>query len=255
LYLNYQGTHFPYTIAKTAPRPYLPDEPDWKRFGYLGYPESDKEVVINRYDNALSFVDQQLGRVLDAIEASGQRDDTLIVLSADHGEMFFERDLVTHGKTLNEIEARVPLIIHWPKHVLPAERDEPASHLDMMPTLLDLLALPPHPSWQGRSIKQPSPAQHPIYMNIQGLRYADALVCWPYKLILERTNKEAFLYHLGDDPHEQRNLIESHAEIAARLEDTLAKQLLAQLDYHASAAASIRAERYQPRLRPCPALP
>jgi arylsulfatase A-like enzyme len=266
LYLNYQGTHFPYTISRDARRPWVPDEPNWSTFVYLGYPESDKANVVNRYDNALRFVDEQLGRVIDYLVHSGEKDDTLIVISADHGEMFFERGLVTHGKTLNEIEARVPIILHWPGHIDAEERDEPVSHIDMLPTLFDVLGLPPHPSWQGRSFKDPSNAQQPlspsvgalpppIYMNIQGLRYADSLVCWPWKLILERTSKKPYLYNLASDPDELDNRIEAEPEIATLLEDTLSKQLLAQLDYHAKDASELREQRYQPRLRPCPALP
>lgn len=260
LYVNFQGPHFPYSIAKSAPRPWTPDLPTWSTFGYLGYPEAEKDVVINRYDNAIKFLDDQIARIEKRLEERGELKNTLWVLTADHGEMFFERGLVTHGKTLNEVEARVPIIFAWPGHVEPAERDEPVSHLDILPTMLDLLGLPPHPSWQGRSFREPDPAgvgKHAIFMNIQGLNFADAVVCWPYKLIIERTNKRRFLYDLAVDPDERTNLLDAepvsarHAEIEARLDDTLNQQLLAQLDYHAVADEQ-RTERYQPRLRTCP---
>ena len=255
LYLNYQGTHFPYTISSAAERPHQPDEPTWSTFGYLGYPEAERDIVINRYDNALRFVDRQVGRVVDYLVHAGEIDNTLIVITADHGEMFFDRGLVTHGKTLNEIEARVPIIFHWPGQIAPGVRDAPVSHLDIMPTVLDYLGLPPHPSWQGRSFRHASASEvRPIYMNIQGLRHADGLVCWPWKLILERTSKKAYLYHLADDPAERVNLIEAEVEIATRLEDSLSRQLLAQLSYHAGANSNHRRERFQPRLRPCPRL-
>lgn len=256
LYVNMQGPHFPYTISAQAKRPWTPDMPTWSTFGYLGYPEGEKEVAINRYDNAIRQVDDQIARIEKKLSALGQLDDTLWIFTADHGEMFFERGLVTHGKTLNEVEARVPIILSWPGHIPAAVRDEPVSHLDIMPTVLDVLGLPPHPSWQGRSFLEPDPdniGQHAIFLNIQGLRFADAVVCWPYKLIIERTSKRAFLYQLAQDPDEQHNLYDAETEIAARLSDTLNQQLLAQLDYHAEDGKQ-REERFQPRLRSCPTL-
>ena len=257
LYVNLQATHFPYTISKKAPRPYQPDEPTKATFGYLGYPEAEKQVVINRYDNAMVHIDTQVERIRAHLEQKGELDNTLWIITSDHGEMFFDKGQVTHGKTLYDVEARVPLIFNWPGHIQPEQRDEPISHLDVLPTVADLLGVPPHPSWQGRSVRVPHPdsvGHQPIFMNIQGLRTADAIVCWPYKLILERTSGKPYLFDLGRDPEEEVNLISTHEEIAKRLEDTLSKQLIAQLDYHAERAADVRSERYQPRLRGCPKL-
>jgi arylsulfatase A-like enzyme len=256
LYVNFQATHFPYTISAKAERRYQPDEPTWSTFGYLGFPEAEKQIVINRYDNALEHVDDQVRRLRDHFAATGELDDTLWVITSDHGEMFFEKGLVTHGKTLYEIEARVPLIFSWPGHIEPEERLDPASSLDMMPTLLGYLGLPPHPSWQGKShvaAATAGDAPAPVYINIQGLRFADALVCWPWKLILDRTGKRPFLFNLADDPDELTNLVETEEEIAARLNDALTKQLIAQLDYH-SEETDVREREYQPRLRKCPRL-
>ena len=91
-------------------------------------------------------------------------------------------------------------------------------------------------------------------MNIQGLRFADAIICWPYKLILERTSEKQYLYDLAADPTEDKNIIEARPDIAQRLNDTLSKQLIAQLDYHREDALDLRKQRFQPRLRPCPTL-
>ncbi|MEQ9323180.1 MAG: sulfatase-like hydrolase/transferase, partial [Polyangiaceae bacterium] len=254
LYLNFQATHFPYTLVPDADRPFSPDRPSMSTFGYLGYPQSERQIVVNRYDNALRYVDEQLGRVFHYLDAAGELDDTLIVITADHGEMFFEKGLVTHGKTLFDVEARVPVIVHWRGHVAPQRRKDPVSNLDLMPTIAELVGFPAHPSWQGRSFVTPPPGSRPpaIFMNIQGLRFADAIVCWPYKLILERTSERQHLFDLSRDPAENADLIEDQPEIAARLADTLTKQLLAQLDYHREEDVEARQRRFQPRLRSCP---
>jgi arylsulfatase A-like enzyme len=258
LYLNLQGTHFPYTLPAGATHPWLPDEPDGSTYTYLSYPESERAVVVNRFDNALRYVDEQLGRLRRYLAEAGELDDTFMVITADHGELFFDKGLVTHGRSLYEVEARVPLWLRWPGHIPAEQRDEPVSHLDVMPTVLDYLDLPPHPSWQGRSFRTPAPeavGKHAIFMNIQGLRFADALVCWPYKLMIDRTGNKPYLFDLASDPDEEHNLVEARPTIAALLNDTLNKQLIAQLDYHRAQDLAVRQERFQPRLRACPSLP
>ena len=60
--------------------------------------------MINRYDNALRFSDEQLGRIHRYLELIGELDNTLWIVTTDHGEAFFDKGLVTHGKTLYEFE-------------------------------------------------------------------------------------------------------------------------------------------------------
>jgi arylsulfatase A-like enzyme len=253
LYLNLQATHFPYLLPPDAERRWQPDEPTWATFNYLRYPESERELAMNRYDNALAYVDAQLGRLYDYLESTGQLDDTLWIVTSDHGEAFFHKGLVTHGKTLYDFEARVPLILHWPARIDPEIRDEPVSTLDVMPTILDYVGLPPHPSYQGKSFREPTGNQSAIYMNIQGLRFADGIVCWPYKLVLDRTDRQQLFFDLSRDPHEEDDLSNREPQKARKLADTLEMQLIAQLEYHRE-DSTIRGERYQPRLLPCPDL-
>ncbi len=161
----------------------------------MGFPEGEKQIAINRYDNALTHVDKQIGRLRAQLETSGQLDNTLWIITSDHGEMFFEKGLVTHGKTLYQLESHVPLILNWPAVIKPIVSDDPASNLDALPTAFDYLGLPPHPSWQGRNLREATgtrKTQPAIFINIQGLRTADAVVCWPYKLILDRTSQTPY---------------------------------------------------------------
>ncbi|MCC6522191.1 MAG: sulfatase, partial [Polyangiaceae bacterium] len=203
LYANFQATHFPYPLPDDAPRPWKPCEPDPSTFRYLSYPAADRQAAVNRYDNALAFVDAQLGRIRRYLATTGELGHTLFIVTADHGENFLDHEEVTHGKTLYESEARVPLVVSWPGHVPAAVRDEPVSHLDVLPTLVELLGLPPHPSFQGASFLRPGAvAGRGVYLNIQGLRFADALVCWPFKLFEDRTGKRSILFHLEDNPEE-----------------------------------------------------
>ncbi|MGE3668953.1 MAG: sulfatase [Polyangiaceae bacterium] len=265
LYVNFQMTHFPYVLPDSAKKPYQPSDPQGT-FNYLYYGEEDLERVKNRYDNALHYVDQQIGVLERALEESGQLDDTLWVITSDHGEAFYQHGGVTHGKTLYDEEARVPLLFHWPGHVKARDIDEPTSHLDILPTLLDLVNVPAHPSYQGRSmanLMQPTidpvlssddTGRRGVFINIQGIRNADGLVCWPWKLVLERSSQQVMLFNLENDPGEQTNRVIQDSRIAAQLAGALETQMTAQSRYH-KRASNVRKTHYQPRLLACPELP
>lgn len=257
LYVNLQATHFPYRLQAGIPAPYQPTQLTPGGFDYLSYPAGDRQAVINRYDNALRYVDDQVGKLERALERMGKLDDTIWIITADHGENFHDHGQVTHGKTLYESEARVPLLIHWPKGLEPADLLEPVSHLDILPTLLDLLKLPAHPAFQGRSMfapAEPAGERPGVFINIQGLKSAEALLCWPWKLIVNRSEKTTELYQLEQDPAENDDRLARDAEIAEALRTTLSAQVSAQLAYHKKDNPAL-AERYAPRMLSCPSLP
>lgn len=257
LYVNFQATHFPYRLNPGMHGPFQPTQTTRGRFNYLGYPEQDREAAVNRYDNALSYVDQQIGKLEKGLKRLGALDDTIWVITSDHGESFHDHGQVTHGKTLFDSEARIPLLVHWPAKLKPADVEEPVSSLDVLPTILDLLEVPPHPAFQGKSFASPSTrtADPPaIYMNIQGLRSAEAIVCWPWKLIVDRSAKSTHLFHLERDPGELEDLAKRDSVVADRLRATLSAQVSAQMSYHHRDNPALK-ERYAPRLLACPALP
>ncbi|MEZ4229350.1 MAG: sulfatase [Polyangiaceae bacterium] len=265
LYVNFQMTHFPYVLPASAKKPYQPSDPQGT-FNYLYYGEDDLERVRNRYDNALRYVDAQIGELERALKESGQLEDTIWVITSDHGEAFYQHGGVTHGKTLYEEESRVPLLFHWPGHIKAQDIDEPTSHLDILPTLLELVKVPPHPSFQGRSMaKLLKPSADPVivsddsgrrgvFMNIQGIRNADGVVCWPWKLVLERSSQQVMLFNLESDPGEQTNRVVQDSRIATQLASALETQMAAQSRYHKK-KSNVRKTHYQPRLLACPELP
>ncbi|WP_233216300.1 sulfatase-like hydrolase/transferase [Blastopirellula marina] len=105
------------------------------------------------YYAAISFVDAQIGKVLDALEATGQADDTIVVLWSDHGFHLGEHELWC--KTSNfELDAHVPLLIADPR-VRPAQRKTTAlvELVDLYPTLVDLCELPPVENLDGKSLR------------------------------------------------------------------------------------------------------
>ena len=93
------------------------------------------------YDGEIWFTDRELGRVIDAIQSADYGKKTAIVVTSDHGEAFYEHGMSYHGGELWEPLVRVPLLVYVPgvkPHRIPVKR----SHIDLVPTLLDILRVP-----------------------------------------------------------------------------------------------------------------
>lgn len=262
LYLNLQQTHWPYRLPPGArakfPGPSIQELRDrGLAVGFMRVDPEAREAVSLAFDSALWFVDSQVGRVFEALERLGELDDTLVVITADHGESFGEAGIDAHGKTLREPEARPPLLVHYPKRVPPGEIDVPISHLDIMPTVLDVLGLPPYPGYQGRSFLDSaafSGERRAVFLTMQGLRQADGVVCYPWKLVHDRSQRLEQLYQLEHDVEERRNLALVRPDVRRSLELLLATQVSAQLGYHARSRRG-EEQRFAPRLARCPELP
>jgi len=103
-----------------------------------------KEGTIRLYDSNIAWVDHNLGLILDLLRERGLHDGALIVVTSDHGEAFWQHEGVTsHGRSLFEEEARVPLVMKLPGGLGPSgvRVEEFASNIDVLPTLGELLEL------------------------------------------------------------------------------------------------------------------
>jgi arylsulfatase A-like enzyme len=108
---------------------------------------------VRRYDGEIAGTDEQIRRLRDALEARGTLDDTLIVLTADHGESLGEDGYYfQHGIVLNDASLRVPLVLRHPALPPGTRVEAPASLLDVMPTVLSLVGLPAPASGHGRDL-------------------------------------------------------------------------------------------------------
>ncbi|MCC6645995.1 MAG: sulfatase-like hydrolase/transferase [Polyangiaceae bacterium] len=132
------GHHDYYWPADEPPRftPYL------EKFDYtrVRYPDSDLELVRNRYRNAIHFLDRHVGEVLDAMRAEGVYDDSIIVFVGDHGEEFMEHGRLVHSSNLFEPQTTPVLMMRLPG-VDRAVAREGMSHTQIMPTVLAQLGL------------------------------------------------------------------------------------------------------------------
>jgi hypothetical protein len=253
LYVNLQRTHYPYHPPET-PGPFQPADPG-PGFAFLSWPSSQREAVVNRYDNALLDLDTQIGRLVGELQRRGDWDRTLVVLTSDHGELLEGGERVGHGKFLDEEELRVPLILRLRGRLAVGRSAVPGSHLDVLPTVARLLGLPPHPAWQGTSLLDPErPRSRPIFATLQGLKNVDVVLCWPRKLVADWNGGHAALHDLRVDPGERQDLAAAQPEVTDALSLLLARHITSQVRYH-EPRDSTRQRQFAPRLLDCPAEP
>lgn len=169
--------------------------------------------MIRAYYASTSFMDAQVGRVLDALEKNGLRDDTIVVFFGDHGYHLGEKGKWSKAYSLFEINLRVPLFIAVPKGTTQVT-DAPVQLQDLYRTLSDLCGLPaPASNIEGRSIapllKSPKLKwDHPAYSmmemaDVHGLSVRKNN--WHYVEYDEGASGE-MLFDIAKDPHELKNL-------------------------------------------------
>ena len=184
---------------------------------------------MDLYDGEIAFTDLQVGRVLDALDASGHADDTVVVLFSDHGEELGDHGSTRHGHTLFGELVRVPLIVRAPGFA-PRRVAGDVGLVDLAPTVLELVGLAPPPAAAGRSL---APAMRgealPDAVTLLELERADmslwGLVDGPWKLVRGSEPQGETLYHLGDDPREAEDRLAREPDVRERLAARLEQEL------------------------------
>ncbi len=197
-------------------------------------PYAPPEPFAARYDDPyageIAFADQQVGRLTAELHRLGLERNTLVVLTADHGEGRGDHGEGTHLYFIYDATMRVPLIMRCPGHI-PAGRRVAAQVrlIDVAPTILALLGRPAAPSTQGVDLRpmMTADADAPklaAYGETLGGFFAMGLS--PIRFLREAGWKyihapKPELYHVAEDPGETRNLIDAEPELARDLRDAL----------------------------------
>jgi len=163
--------------------------------------------LVRAYLASISFVDSQVGRVLDALDASGLADRTVVVLLSDHGWHLGEKG-ITGKNTLWERSTRVPLIFAGPGIKAGGKCDRPAELLDVYPTLAELCGLPAKTELEGHSLKpqlKDAKAQRPWPAITSHGPNNHSVRTEKYRYIRYADGSEE-LYDRTSDPNEWTNL-------------------------------------------------
>jgi arylsulfatase A-like enzyme len=243
LWVHYQDPHGPYTPPDGLRERYLPEErarpdglrelPVSKRRGLGGIPdyqylEGQRQVAFYRagYAGEVHFLDAQVGRLLDGLAARGLWRRAVIVFSADHGEALGEDDYwFAHGEHLTAPSVQIPLFVRAPG-VSPARRADPASLVDLFPTLLGLAGVTPPPGQRGRDLLAVGAEHDETVIYVATLtatpvsRYGLAADGFKYLAHHEREGLREELFRLGEEP---RDLAEEHPERVRAMRERLAE--------------------------------
>lgn len=111
-------------------------------FGKQAYSDSDLEVIRGVYDAALVELDQVTGELVAALDRRGILEDTIVVITSDHGENLGDHHLFNHRFALWNSLAHVPLVVRWPRALAPARVERPVSTRDIFPTLARWAGIP-----------------------------------------------------------------------------------------------------------------
>jgi arylsulfatase A-like enzyme len=121
--------------------------------GKLKVNERDRVRIIASYDSDISYNDQQFGELMKLIDAGGHADDTMVILTADHGEEFWDHGRIGHGQSLRQELIHVPMVIYYPP-LFPAGKvvDEGVEIVDLLPTIAEALGVKAPAEAQGESL-------------------------------------------------------------------------------------------------------
>ena len=228
LYLHYLDPHWPYEYRVEGPLPEgldaadedpgLPRLPDLVSQWVAGRRDEDERrrglaTLSARYTLEVQYVDTAIGNLIEVLSARGLWDDTLLVVTSDHGEGFWEHERLLHGHAPYEEQIRVPLVLRFPQwmNIAPARRSAPVGLIDVMPTLLDLAGLPVPSQCRGKSLapvlsgRESEDAERAILIETGSER---ALRTSSAKVLLSRRGDTPALeyYDLAADPAERDNL-------------------------------------------------
>ena len=162
-FLNYYDTHVPYVQPESVPPRFGPGPRTvddfhvligrWDAIDKAQLAPHFRELIHDSYDNCLSYLDGQLGELFETLRGRGVLDDTVVIITSDHGEELGEHSLFEHGESLYRPEIHVPLLFILPGHDRPsAVVREPVSLRDLPATIVDLAGLSGDSPFPGRSM-------------------------------------------------------------------------------------------------------
>jgi arylsulfatase A-like enzyme len=207
------------TGCHTARDMYMWDDrplPQYPRYTNRLSTMADLKHHMDGYDCGIAYMDQHIGRVLNALADQGALDDLVILVTSDHGENQGEFGIYGEHGTADHATCRVPMIVRWPGGAEGTVEAGLHYNYDLGPTLAELLSRPPSPTWEGRSyapavLRGEECGRERIVIS-QCTHVCQRGVRWGPWLYM-RTYHDGFrlfpremLFDVEEDPHQQRDL-------------------------------------------------
>jgi arylsulfatase A-like enzyme len=257
IFINYMEAHKPLHPPESYARPFLPDGISWIETLHVRHDtykhisgvdqHDDKELKILRalYDGSIYYLDSRMGELFEHLRQLDLMDETMIIITSDHGENFGEHGLMGHMLCVYDTLLHVPLIIRYPSVFEPGLRvEEMVQLIDIFPTIIDILDIDSEEldSMRGKSRAMEGEEAEENFIIAQDRIWPKALknllLANPYFDIsvyqreLESIRTEDFkyiwgtdgkeeLYDISIDQHELNNIIDEDPETAKNLRELL----------------------------------
>ena len=224
----------------------LDDKPVFQKIDHEGayggrenyvYPQMtdrDHRLIRAAYWAMCDLIDVQVGRMLEALEQTGQRENTIVIFSTDHGEMLGDHGIYLKGPYFYDQAVKVPLIVSYPAAVSGGRRDRELVELvDLAPTILDAAGMEQTPGMQGRSLwpvlaetETGADRRSDVYCEYynampwhsEPVPQATMLRTATHKLVMYHGLDDGELYDLLADPGEHVNLWRSEEHVSVKVE-------------------------------------
>ncbi|WP_349408489.1 sulfatase [Pseudalkalibacillus sp. SCS-8] len=267
LYLNFWDPHTPYRTPVSYGNPFKNDPaPEWltdeiiaehqESYGPMSarnvpagnqWPDLPSEIHsredfkrwIDGYDTAIRYVDDHVGMIVNALEEEGLLEDTIIIISADHGENQGELNIYGDHQTADHITSRIPLIMAGPE-IRQGHIDTDFHYqVDLGPTLVEMAGAAQREKWDGISflpaLTEGRSSGRPYLVVSQAAWSCQRAVRFDNWMLIRTYHDgmkdfpDLMLFDIENDPHETTNLVDSHPEIVGRgmilLDEWVAEQM------------------------------
>jgi arylsulfatase A-like enzyme len=209
-------------------------------FNQIQLTDQDLRHTIDLYDGGIRYTDDMLGEFFAYLRNSGLYDNSLIIVTSDHGEEFMEHGSFLHWQLYYRPILHVPLIMHVPALSTEEARiDELVQSIDILPTILDFTGLPGHPDAQGRSLVPLIKANQGFFYQL--LRRAEkfikndfpvafaevhnytmrgrnvSVISDGYQMIYNQVSRALQLFNIQADPLAQDNIAKNRTDIVENL--------------------------------------
>jgi len=248
LWTHYMDPHAPHQPPSRHYRRFGDDAPTWNSHQQQWRDAVDepsavdshsREQFIDAYDAEIRFVDEQLERLFETFESTGAYEETLFLITADHGEGFGEHGFYGHPPGVFEELVHVPLMVHDPRDGETRRVDDPVSLLSIAPTVLDGLGVEPPSSFRDTSLlDRAGTASAGVFsevceeagggFEIQPYDRSRAIVGYRtsrFKYVRDRQSDCEALYDLHEDPGERTDRSDDHPDRLERARDRVERHL------------------------------
>jgi len=233
LWVHYFDPHYPYAAPPPYDRLYDSDytgpfDGDWATIRFLqegGQPgPRDLQHIRAAYAGEVTYVDLEVGRLLQQLRDTELWDRTLVVVLADHGQALGEGGQWFHNASVSQVMVAIPLLLSYPPLIAPTIVSTPVQTIDVMPTVLDAIGIKERGRLEGKSLlplaggadgSQQATVVERADRTLVAIRQAN------WKLVFDRASGERFLYDLGKDLEETWDYAAQQPEVVQRLQGIL----------------------------------